>query len=193
MTPPLNFTDAKTQLALLTSQGANFTFTDDELTQALQTAWGDTYVCVAIWDDSLTYTTGTWQYTIPTGLTRVQDIFYKRTTTDYPELLSKELYDIVDGKIQFNVNAVKWLGDTYTLYLKGLYKLTTDDELPTDNLVNYTLSLAAYTLLKMLIYKRNFVFLRNDTSMSDIINSRRDMQADMLRYKQALLREFESA
>jgi len=76
---------------------------------------------------------------------------------------------------------------------KGRKKLTTTDNLTTDNLVNYVLSLAGYILYKQLAFKRNFLFLKNDTSMGDIINSRRDMQADMLTYKQALLREFESS
>jgi hypothetical protein len=72
-------------------------------------------------------------------------------------------------------------------------KLTTSDNLPTENLINYVLSLAAYVLLKRLQLKYTFQFLKNDTSMADIINARRDMQQDVLTYKQALLREFEGA
>lgn len=101
------------------------------------------------------------------------------------------MYDIVAGNIQFNVNARRWLSDTTTLYVKGVYKLALTDSLTTDGLVNYTLSLAALILLRQLVLKHTFVFLRNDTSMSDIINAKRDMQADVLRYKQALVREFE--
>jgi hypothetical protein len=99
---------------------------------------------------------------------------------------------IVNGTIQFIDDVTSWLNDTYTLYIKGRYKLTTTDSLTTDNLCNYVISLAAYLLLKRLSYKMTLLFLKNDTSMADIINARRDMQADMLAYKQALQREFEA-
>lgn len=100
---------------------------------------------------------------------------------------------IVDGYIVFLDSVARWLDDTYTLYIKGRVKLTTSDDLPTENLINYVISLAAYTLLKRLSYKHTFQFLKNDTSMADIINARRDMQQDVLTYKQALQREYESA
>lgn len=193
MNPPLAFSDALTQLKLLTSQTANFTFTDDEITQALQSAWNDTYVCDSVWDGSTTFTTGTWQYLIPDTVTRVQDLYFKRTSTDNPERISPDLYEIVTGNIQFGVSAERWLSDTYTIYIKGLYKLTTDDELDTTNLVNYTINLAAEILITNLIMKRAFVFLRNDTSMPDITRALQVIQSNVLRYKQALLREFESS
>jgi hypothetical protein len=182
-----------TQLKLLTSQTTNFTFTDDELTQALQEAWNNTYVCKTLLDSTTSFTVGTFTYNIPVTLTTVTDIYYKPTSTDPMTPISSDLYTIINGQISFIDNATQWLGDTYTLYIKGRYKLLTTDSLTTDNLVNYTLSLAAYLLLKRLSYKHTFQFLKNDTSMSDIINARRDMQADMLTYKQALLREYESS
>lgn len=193
MNPPLSFSDALTQLKLLTTQSANFTFTDDELTQALQTAWNDTYVCNVVWDSSLTYTVGTWQYLLPDTLTTVRELYFKRTSTDYPEKISPDLYEIVNGNIQFGLLTQNWLADNYTLYIKGLYKLTTDDDLETQNLVNYVINLAAETLLNNLVLKRTFVFLRNDTTMGDIVGALRVIQGNVLRYKQAILREFESA
>lgn len=193
MQPPLTFSSALTQLKLLTSQTANFTFTDDELTQGLQEAWQNTYVCNNLLDSSVSFVSGTYEYSIPATLTTVTAIFYKPTSTDPMRELDKSLYTIINGKIEFVDIANYWLNDTYTLYIKGRYKLTLTDSLTTDNLVNYVLSLAAYLLLKRLSYKHTFLFLKNDTSMADIINARRDMQADMLTYKQALLREFQSA
>lgn len=193
MIPPLTFAQALVQLALLTSQTANFTFTSDELTQALQTAWNDTYVCNSVWDSSTSFVVGTWQYALPAAVTVVQDLYYTRTTTDYPERISPELYEIVNGKIQFTVFTPNWINDTNTIYIKGRYKLATTDNLTTDALVNYVISLAAYILLKQLVYKHTLLFLKNDTSMADIINARRDMQQDVLLYRQALLREYESA
>lgn len=193
MNPPLAFSDALTQLKLLTSQTTNFTFTDDELTQALQEAWNNTYVCKTVLDTSVTFTSGTFTYSIPSTLTTVTDIYYNPTSTDPLTKIASDLYTTVDGQIIFIDNVTRWLDDTYTLTLKGRYKLATTDSLTTDPLVNYVLSCAGYYLLKRLSYKHAFQFLKNDTTMSDIINARRDMQADMLTYKQALLREYESA
>lgn len=192
MNPPLTFANALTQLKLLTSQTTNFTFTDDELTQALTEAWQNTYVVNTLLDSTVTFTSGTFTYTIPSTLTTVLDIFYKPTSTDPITLIDKSLYTIINGSIIFVDNVQRWLGDTYTLYIKGRYKLLTTDNLTTDNHINYVLALAAYLLLKRLSYKHAFQFLKNDTSMSDIINARRDMQADVLTYKQALLRQYES-
>lgn len=192
MNPPLAFSDAKTQLKLFTSQTANFTFTDDEITQALQTAWIDTYVVKPVWDTSVTFTSATWQYPIPATVSVVKDLYYTRTTTDYPERISPDLYEIVNGNIQFIENTQKWLADTYTIYIKGSYKLSTSDSLTTVELINYVINLAAELLLNNLVLKRTFVFLKNDTSMSDIVNSLKVVQGNVLRYKQALLREYES-
>ncbi|HET7630168.1 MAG TPA: hypothetical protein VFK03_02230, partial [Candidatus Saccharimonadales bacterium] len=97
MNPPLSFADALTQLKLLTSQTGNFTFTDDELTLALQEAWNDTYVVNQVWDNSLTYAIDTWQYSIPSTVTAVRGIYFQRTTTDDPEPLDPSMYEIVNG------------------------------------------------------------------------------------------------
>lgn len=192
MNPPLTFAQALVQLKLLTSQTTNFTFSDDELTQALQEAWNNTYVCTTVLDSTTTYTAGTYTYPIPASISVPTEILFHPTTSDPLVPISKDLYMIVDGTIIFVDNVRNWLYDTYTLYIKGRRKLTTSDSLTTSPLVNYVLSLAAYTLLKRLGYKHTFQFLKNDTSMADIINARRDMQQDVLTYKQALLREYES-
>lgn len=193
MNPPMAFATGLTQLKLLTTQTANFTFTDGELTQALTTAWQDPFVGNIVWDSSLTYSIGTWQYPIPATLTTVRDIYIQKTTDQYPQKIDASLYEIVNGNIQFTEHVQKWMYDNFTLFLKGLYKLTTSDSLTTDNLVNYTITNAAYILMRQLALKRTFVFLRNDTTMRDIIEARNDLRSDVLRYKQSLLREFETA
>lgn len=193
MNPPLSYSDAKTQLQLLTSQTTNFTFTDDEITQALNSAWNDPFVARVVWDSSTTFTPGTWQYPLPDTVNTVRGLYFKRTTSDYPEPISPDLYEVVAGNIQVLRGFEKWIYDNYTIYIKGLYKLTTDDDLDSDNLVNYVISNAAYLLLRTLAYKRTFVFLRTDTTMRDITDARNMMFADMIRWKQSLQREFESA
>lgn len=193
MNPPLTFAAAQTQLATLTSQTSNFTFNSDELTLALQQAWNDTYVVNQVWDSTTSFVVGTWQYAIPATITVPRDLYYTRTSTSFPERISPELYEIVNGKIQFTLRTPAWFSDTLTIYIKGSYKLLTTDSLVTRNQVNYVLNLAAEILLNQLLLKKTFVFLTNDTSVAEIAAALRVFQGNVLRYKQALLREFESS
>lgn len=193
MNPPLQFSDGLTQLAILTSQTANFTFNNDEMTQALTTAWQDTNVVNIVWDDSLTYSMGTFQYPIPDDMDTVKEIYIEKDSSQYPDPIASSLYEIVAGNIQFHNKAQYVFSDNYTLFLKGGNKLTVDDDLQTDAQINYVLNLAALILLRHLALKAAFVFLRNDVSVADIIRAKADVQADVLRYKQALAREYENA
>jgi hypothetical protein len=192
LSPPLTFANALTELSLMTSQEGNFTFTNDELTQALTQAWLDTYVVKQVEDTSISYTPGTYSYPIPTAMTVVKKVRYQRTTDSYPEEITPDLYDIHDGNIEFNDNMRYWIYDNYTLIVNGSYKLTTADSLTTQNLVNYTLSLATEILLSRLLLKKTFVFLTNDTSLQEIALALRTIQQQVLKYKQALTREWET-
>ena len=193
MTPPLTFANAQTELNTLTSQTSNFTFNSDELTQALTEAWQDNYVVNQVWDSSTSFVVGTWQYPLPSTVSVVRDLYFQRSTSDYPERISPELYEIVNGNIQFQEWTQNWIDDTYTIYIKGAYKLTTNDSLQTDAQVNYVLNLAAENLLNRLLLKKTFVFLTNDTSVAEIVAALKIFSARVLEYKQAILREFESA
>lgn len=193
MNPPLGFDDALTQLKTLTNQEANFTFTDDEMTQALETAWNDAFCSVITWDDSLTFSVGTWQYAVPGTVDVIRELYRQTTTLDSPERISSDYYEIVDGQIQFMTGIERFLSTGMVIFVKGLTQLTVGDALPTANLVNYVIYSAAEKLLNALIFKHTFVFLRNDTSMADISRALQAIQSQVLRYKQALLREFESA
>lgn len=193
MNPPLNQTDALTQLKLYTSQSSNFTFTDSELNQALQTAWNDTNVVNVVWDDSLTYTAGTYQYTVPATVSRVMAIYTRLDSSSNPNPISSDLYEVINGVITFRNDVQSWLDTGQTLFIKGKYKLASDDDLETTNLVNYVINLSAEILLNQLLLKRAFQFLRNDTTTADIIRSLQAIQSNVLRYKQALQRDFEGA
>lgn len=193
MNPPLSQTNALTQLKLFTSQTGNFTFTDDEMTQALQSAWNDPYVVNVVWDSSISYSAGTWQYAIPATLSTIRGLYFKLDSDDYPRPISPDTYEIVNGEIQFRPTIQTILNDTMTIYAKGTYKLTSSDSLTTNAQVNYIINLAAEILLNQLLLKRAFQFLRNDTTTSDIVRTLQAIQGNVLRYKQAIAREFEGA
>lgn len=182
-----------TQLKLFTAQEANFTFTDDELNQSLQSAWNDGYVVNVVWDATLTYSTGTWQYAIPTTISAVRGLYFRTDSDTYPRPISSDLYETVNGNIQFRQGIQRVLSDGMTIYVKGTYKLSASDSLTTNAQVNYTINLAAQILLDRLLLKRAFVFLQNDTTTADIVRTLQVVQGNVLRYKQAILREFEEA
>jgi hypothetical protein len=193
MNPPLSFSNALTELKTLTSQTNNFTFTDDELTQALTEAWNNTYVCNKVTDASLSFTSGTYQYTIPADMTVVTAIWVQFASDQPKSQLDRAMYHFPDNStIEFIGNVDSWLDTGLTLYLIGRYKLTTTDSLTTEALVNYVISLAAYYLLKRLALKAALQFLKNDTTIGEIIQLRNAYQSDMLMAKQSLQREFES-
>lgn len=200
---PLSFANAQTELATITSQTANFTFTSDELTSALTQAWMDGYVVAEKWDSSLTYSQGTYIYTVPATLRTVKEIaiILPANSTDYvppgagnyPGTISKDLWEVIDGSIHFRDITQLYFADSYTLYLKGNYKLQTTDSLPTENLCLYVLWLAADNLMQMLLLKSAFVFLRNDTSLQAIVAASKITSMKVLEMKQRLPRGFESA
>lgn len=180
-------------MKLFTSQTANFTFTDDELNQALQSAWNDAYVVNVVWDSSLVYVAGTWQYAVPATLTTVRGLYYQYDTDRNPLPISTDTYEVVDGNIQFRDSIRLILDAGMTIYAKGAYKLKDNDSLTTNAQVNYVINLAAELLLNQLLLKRAFQFLRNDTTTTDIVRTLQAVQGNVLRYKQAILREFEEA
>lgn len=146
-----------------------------------------------VWDGSLSFTSGTYEYTVPATVTTVRDLYYQRTSTDPKEKISPGLYDVVAGTIRFLEYTQDWLDDNYTLYIKGWYKLSSSDSLTTTNLVNYVLWHAAEILLSNLMFKKAFYFLKTDTTMADVARALQIAQGNTLRYKQGLLRTFESA
>lgn len=146
-----------------------------------------------VWDSSLVYASGTWQYTIPSSLTTITGLYYQSDTGSYPRRIAPETFEIINGQIKFNTKIQNVLSDGMTIYAKGNYKLASTDSLTTTIQVNYVINLAAELLLNNLVLKRAFQFLRNDTTMSDIARALQVVQGNVLRYKQAILREFEDS
>lgn len=191
----MDFATAGTELNLILGDTADTTFSPEEKTRALTKAWNDSFVVNVVWDSSLTYTRGVYQYALPAALTTLKDIFLAPTgsTQPYPEPIDNEMWDLVNRNIQFNSHASRVIPNGYVLYLKGNYKLATTDSLSTVNMQEYVLSLAGVNTLTLLTFKKANLFLKNDTSMSELIGLRRELQADVKEARTRLLREYESA
>jgi len=101
---------------------------------------------------------------------------------------------VVDTNIHFKKGASSYIPDGYTLYIKGRVKLDpTTDTLPSSNHEEYIIALGGYNTLTLLGYKKANLFLKNDTSMSELINLRREFKQDVREYRAKLLREYENA
>lgn len=191
----MDFTTAGTNLDTILGDSGDITFSNEEKKRALTKAWNDPYVVSSVWDSSLTFTWGTYQYTIPASITTIQDIYITRTgsTQPMPDPISNDLWEIVAGKLQFSAKANNVIPNGYTLYLRGRYKLTTTDSLPTVNLQEYVLSLAGVNTLTLLAHKKANLFIKNDVSMGELIGLRRELMQDVKEARTRLLKEYESA
>lgn len=193
----MDSTEALAELNTTLGDSANITFSVDEKTRALKKAWNDSYVVKTVWDDdSLVYSQGTYQYKLPDTITALSDIYVSvpGSNQPMPEPISSDLYDVVDGNIQFGPKADNLLMDGTPLYLKGRYKLDYDtDTLDTVNLQEYVLALAGVNTLSLLAHKKANLFVKNDTTMGELIGLRREFMADVKEARTRLAKEFESA
>jgi len=191
----LSYADAQTTLNTILGDSTDVTFTSSEKQRALTRAWNDSMVVNVVWDNSLTYSTGTYQYAIPATLTTIQDIYLSPVgdTLPYPEPIGNGLWEVVNGNIQFNQRADNIIPSNYKLYLKGHYKLTTSDNITPVNMQEYVLALAGVYTLAMLAHKKANLFTKNDVTMAELIALKRELQTDVDRLRRNLLREPESA
>src|SRR5690349_22013897 len=141
---PMDLTAAQASLNTIIGDGNDTTFTSSEKQRALTKAWNDPYVTNEVWDTSLTYTTGTYQYTRPSALSSIQDIYISPTGSShpFPDPIDSDLWEEVNGKIQFNWRADGIIPSGYALYIRGRYKLTTSDSVTDANMQEYVLALA---------------------------------------------------
>jgi hypothetical protein len=191
----MTFAQALTELDIVLGDSGNVTFTTDEKTRALTKAWNDPYVVNAVWDSTLSYTTGTYRYALPNTLTTIKDIYISPVgnTNPLPEPIDNGLWELVNGYIQFNQRADNIIPTTYKLYLKGNYKLITTDALTPVNMQEYVLALAGVETLKLLAHKKANLFVKNDITMAELIGLKRDLLNDVKELRTRLHKEYESA
>lgn len=173
----------------------NVTFTVEEKTLALQQAWDDSSVVEEYWDSSLTFDQSTQDYTKPSGVDNILDIYIKpdnSTDTDYHKI-PQNLWEDFGGYVRFKNDANIHIPDGYTLYIKSYKKLDYAADSITDRkLQRFVIALGSWNTLEMLGYKKANLFLKNDTSMSELITLRRELQREVTRLRSSLPRAFVS-
>lgn len=183
----------KTELNIRIGDTDNFTFTSEEKDSALTEAFNDESVVKDVWNTSLTFTHGTYQYAKPSGVDVVSDIYIKRDDSeDEPEKISSSLWEVVGSNIHFKPGA-KVIPEGYTLHIKGKTKYDDEDTITEVNLQEYVMNLAQLHLFNMLGTKKAFKFLKNDTSVNEIVTVKRELERKVAAYKARLPRSFEAA
>ena len=187
----MDIAEIKTELDIRLDDTDNFALTSDEKTSIVKEAIKDQYTVASVWDDTLSYTEGTWEYELPDEVTTVKDILVKRTTESDPETTALK-WDVVGRNLQFKATGSSLLTGT-TLYLKGHYKYLTTDTIEEVRVQEYVLALAQLRALQRLGMKKVLKFLKNDVSVSEILGVQRELERTVSQYRSAISREFQSA
>lgn len=190
----MDFSTSKTELNVLLSNTSGFVFNDQEVTQMLTDAWNDKWAVQPVWDStSISFVQGTYQYLLPSTITTVSAVYMERSTSNLPEEISGELWEVINGNIQFNDRAYQTIPSGTQMFLRGRYKVTTDDSVDDVGLQEYIVALAGYNALRYLLFKKTNQFLRNDTSVSEIIATRTALFADLVQWRHQIGSEFVNA
>jgi hypothetical protein len=174
----MDYTTALSNLNIDLGDSDNFTYTIEEKQRALTQAWDDPFNVSVAWDESLTYDSSTYTYTVPATIEYFKGLYYKSISTAFPKPLDSDAYTVVDGTIYINADYQYAIPNGATLCIKGTKQLTVADSLA-DNRVEYVLKLARYNTLSMLGGKKANKFLQNDTSMPEIMAIRQTLEKEI--------------
>lgn len=187
----MDFNSLKATLNKRLGDTNNFAFTSEEKDEALTEAINDSLTVSEVWDGSLAFSFGTFQYPKPSTLDVIRDIYLKPDSASEPVKVTSSIWEVVDGNIQFKNNASRFIPHGYILYLKGAKKYTINDSITETNVQEYVLNLAQLHCLNMLGVKKALSFLKNDTSMGEIIALKRELERKVQEYRRQLPRSFE--
>ncbi len=173
------------------------TFTPEQKARALKKAWNDSYVVDDVTDSSLIFVTGTRTYPLPSGFTTVVEIGLSTGNSlnvDFVSPIASDLWEVQGTNIVFKNDANSIIPTNYTLYIKGRKKLDWGaDTLDATNMQEYVIALGSYNTLALLSYTKVNLFLKNDTSLSELIALRRELKQEVFELRAKLSRAFELA
>lgn len=191
----MTFNQSLDILDTILGDSGDVTFTPEEKQRAMTRAWNDQYVVKTVWDDSLTFTSTDFDYTLPATITTVKDIYLSRSnsTSDFDEPIDSDLWEVVDGVLHFLPNANGIIPTSWGLAIKGNYKYTTADTITESNLEEYVLDLAGVNTLRLLGFKKANLFLKNDITLGELIALKRELEQDVRQGRLRLAKEYEGA
>lgn len=175
----MDFEDSIEQMNILIGDSDNITFTPEEKVRAMTKAWNDPYVVDDVWNTAGTFSVGNYQTAIPSGLSTVLDIGVRSSTSDFPDSINSDYWNIVGTNIQWSSTARYGLTDGTGLFILGRKKLTIADTLTSEKLQEYVIALGALNTLTVLGYAKANLFLKNDLSMAELITLKRELKDDV--------------
>lgn len=174
----MTFAEALVNLNIDLNDTDNFTFTAEEKTRALEEAWRDSYNTANVWDETTTYSSSTYSYAIPASIKVVKGLYYKDASTSFPSPIDSSAWESIDGYIKISPEYQYAFIDGSTLVFKGTKQVTTTDNIAEDR-IEYILKLAHLNTLRRLGAQKANRFLKNDTSMAEIIALRTALERDI--------------
>lgn len=180
-TTSYTFAALLTELDTNIGDGTDFTFTNAEKTAALTDAFNDEYVGKITRDTSLTTGSQQQAYTLPDAISYPTDVFIDVLGDGYGEKVDQNAWDVIDGSLRFTLSH-KYILPSKTIILYGWQKFDTDDSIP-HTLKNYVLALATRNLITQLMMKKTFRFIKNDTTMAEIVAAKNDAENIILQFR----------
>jgi hypothetical protein len=163
----------------------DFTFTPAEKQESLNTAIDDPHVYINTRDTSLTVIVSTPSYPLPSGWTGLHNVavdFYGDGTDIN---LDRSSWKLVDGNIYFRRDKVLNLPVGKSLILYGKKKLSSFDIIP-NFLQEYVLNMAASNTLSLLRAAKTNRFIRNETTMGEMLQAGAQYQGRAQMLKRSL-------
>lgn len=191
----MDFTALKAKLNTRLGDADNFAFTSEEKDEILTEAIQDPYVVRTVWDETLTFASGTYQYEIPEEISTVKDVYIKRNAGLEPEPITVPYEVIIIDDLKY----LQFKGGSYhlphntTLYIRGSYKLTITDNIDDVRTQQYVLNLAQLNALDNLGMKKVLRFLKNDVSVSEIVTIKRELERKVAQHRASIQREYQAA
>lgn len=191
----MNFDDTLEEMNITLGDSGDVTFTPEEKLRALQKAWKDPYVSNEVWDTSLSFNMSSYQYAKPTTLDTITGIYIRPTggTDSEPANIGSNLWSVVGSNIQFSSGANNIIPQGFGLFIKGRKRLDyTADTITDPTVQEYVIALGGYNTVTQLMFKKANLFLKNDTTLAELIAMRRELAQDVSRLRSSLATSFEA-
>lgn len=164
----LSISQLKTRLKRKARDTGLTTYTDDEMTDALTEAIdNDAYLLQKTRDTSLTTVARQVQYALPDGFQSVDSISFDYYDDGFGLPLDRTSWETDDTNLYFNRRVMN-IAAGHGLVIWGQKKLTNSDLIP-DRYQNYVIHLAMVALLEDLVSSKAGRFLKNDTTMGELM------------------------
>lgn len=190
----MDFDQLKTELNIRLGDADNFAFTDDEKTSVLTEAINDGDVVQDTWNNYIVYDSTQFQYPVPNDVSAIYDL-YVNPTNDASRLekVDPNLWERVGDNIHFKNGAGDYLTSGDTVYIRGAIKLSADDTITELRVREFVLKLAHLKCMSMYGTKKAFKFVKNDTSVAEVVALKRELERDVQAARAALEASIEVA